>query len=80
MDALISKLLTTDWHILLGMFGMLWIFSLSLGKKFDKLEGKIDKLDGKINDLDKRIVVIETLLHMKECCVLKEDKHLRKAE
>ena len=79
--------MSTDWHILLGMFGMLWIFSGSIGKKFDKLEAKIDKLEDKIerveqrvNDIDRRLVVIETLLHMKECCVLKDDNKLKKAE
>jgi hypothetical protein len=66
-----------------------------IDKKLDELSVKIDKTEAKltakidsklepiihsINDLDKRMYGIETVLHMKDCCVLKQDQNLRKAE
>lgn len=43
--------------------------------KFD-----IKELDKKMNDMDKRLYAIETLLHLKDCCILKQDNSLKKAE
>lgn len=37
-------------------------------------------LQESINQLDKRLYGVETLLHMKDCCVLKQDQDLKKAE
>ena len=62
--------------------------STELNVKIDRLEAKFNaKLDAKldpiqhaINDLDKRLYGIETVLHMKDCCVLKQDQNLKKAE
>ena len=44
------------------------------------LSDRIDKLDAKINDIDKRVFGIETMLHMKDCCMLKDDRQIKKAE
>lgn len=41
---------------------------------------RLFKLSDKISDIDKRLYGVETLLHMKDCCVLKQDQNLRKAE
>lgn len=41
--------------------------------KIEKLENKIDAIDRRVQDVDKRLFVVETLLHMKECCMLKND-------
>lgn len=32
------------------------------------------------HEIDKRLYGIETVLHMKDCCVLKQDQNLKKAE
>lgn len=61
-----------------------------LEQKIDKLEQKIDStnenlsekindLDKKVTDIEKRIYGIEMILHMKDCCMLKEN-HMKKAE
>ncbi len=50
-----------------------------IDKLDEKFEGKIDKLDVKITDIDKRVFSIENMLHMKDCCLLK-DQSLKKAE
>ena len=57
---------------------------VKLSDRIDKLDTKIsdriDKLDIKVTDIDKRVFAIETMLHMKDCCMLKDDRQLKKAE
>jgi len=50
-----------------------------LDDKIDKMDDRIDRLDEKVSDMDKRLFGIETMLHMKDCCVLKSDQDMRKA-
>ncbi len=56
--------------IILAAFGFMW----------KNINTRLTKIEDKINDIDKRLVAVETLLHMKECCMLKDEKKLRKAE
>lgn len=58
-----------------------------LSTKIDKVDARIDKVETRLeslqhsfNELDKRVYGIETVLHMKDCCVLKQDQNLKKAE
>ena len=41
---------------------------------------KIDEVNVKISEVDKRLYGIETVLHMKDCCILKQDQNLKKVE
>lgn len=81
--------------IIIAVFGAMWAsFNRkfdSIDKRFDSmdkrfsdrcdvLEKKIDKLDEKIIDIDKRVFGVERILHMQECCMLKSDQQLKKAE
>jgi hypothetical protein len=45
-----------------------------------KLSAKIFEVDRRLSEVDKRLYGIETVLHMKDCCVLKQDQYLKKAE
>lgn len=51
-----------------------------LDSKFDPLLHSINELDKRINELDKRLYGIETVLHMKDCCILKQDQNLKQAQ
>ena len=51
----------------------------AIGFVWKNLSSRIDKLDEKINSMDKRLVAVETMMHMKECCILKENSN-RKVE
>ena len=51
-----------------------------LTKRIDDQGKKIDEVNTKVAELDKRLYGIETVLHMKDCCVLKQDQNLKKAE
>ncbi len=61
---------------------LLWIvgggFTLNFGLMLLMWQS-IGKIDDKLNSVDKRLVAVETLLHMKECCMLKEEKQHKKA-
>ena len=48
--------------------------------RFTKLEHKIDDVKNHVIDIDKRLYAVETLLHMKDCCILKQDQNLKKVE
>lgn len=58
---------------------MFWAFS-NLGVRIDKLDSRIDKLDEKITDIDRRICRLEGAFSSKDCCFLKDDTQLKKAE
>lgn len=55
-------------------------FNAKLDTKLDPILESINDLDKRLNELDKRLYGIEAVLHMKECCVLKQDQQLKKAE
>lgn len=63
--------------VLGGIFLFLWN---NLSKRIDDQGKKIDDIILKISDMDKRLYGIETVLHMKDCCVLKQDQNFKKAE
>lgn len=66
--------------VLVAAFGFIWSRLNKIEIRLDKIEDRITKLDDKVNALDKRLAIVETLLHMKECCVLKDDSQVKKAE
>lgn len=70
---------------------IVWYFYQRLDAKIGKLEGrtdkienslsnKIDKLSDKIDDIDKRLCRLEGAFSSKECCMIKDDRKLSKAE
>jgi hypothetical protein len=61
---IIAKL---DFVNLAAIAGMMWFF-------YSRLNDKIEKLDVKVTDIDKRLFAVETMLHMKDCCMLKDDR------
>lgn len=73
-----------DWYQVFAIIGSLggfgaWIWS-RLDRRFDKIEQKLEKLDDKVNSVDKRLFAVEAILQMKECCMLRDDSQLKKAE
>lgn len=46
----------------------------NLSKRIEKVEitlgDRIGKVETTVNDIDKRLFGVETMLHMKDCCVL----------
>ncbi len=56
----------------------------SLGNRIENSEkhltNRIDKLDEKITDVDRRLCRLEGAFASKDCCMIKDDRQLRKAE
>ena len=74
-----DKLDVILWAMTAGFtiqFGLMLLMWNSIGKLGDK----IDKLDEKVTDIDRRLCRIEGTLSARDCCMLKEDRHVRKAE
>lgn len=69
-------------------------FKIDIGAKIDRIETRMDRLETRIdrietkvegiqaslNEIDKRLYAVEMVLHMKDCCMLKQDQNLKKAE
>lgn len=64
-----------------GVLGGLFLFMWNnLSKRIDDQSKIMNEMNTKIGEIDKRLYGIETVLHMKDCCVLKQDQALKKAE
>jgi hypothetical protein len=44
------------------------------------LSSRIDKLDEKLTDVDRRLWRLEGAFSSKDCCMIKDEKQMRKAE
>lgn len=81
MDLPVDLLARMDILQLIAIAAMLWFLNSRMDKKFDKIDGRFDRLEEKVNDIDKRVFAIETMLHMKDCCMLKDERQqLKKVE
>lgn len=62
---------------------ILWVMSGGFAISFAMilvLYKEIKEMKRDIHELDKRLYGIETMLHMKDCCILKSEQHIKKAE
>jgi chaperonin cofactor prefoldin len=70
--------------VMIGGFGLqlslLLVVWNSLNKRMDRIEARIDKLDEKVTDIDRRLCRIEGSMAAKECCMLKDERHIKKAK
>ncbi len=44
------------------------------------LSNRIEKVDEKVTDVDRRLCRLEGAFSAKDCCMIKEDRHIKKAE
>lgn len=51
-----------------------------IDQRFDKIDQRFDKLEEKVTDIDRRLCRLEGAFSSKDCCMIKDDRHLRKAE
>lgn len=56
-----------------GGFAIIFTFLILIYKEL-----KENRKD--LHEIDKRLYGIETVLHMKDCCILKQDQSLKKVE
>lgn len=68
-------------------FALLVFLWNSLNSRIDRLENRIDRLEQRFERLEGRMTLLEhdmvevkTILRMKECCMIKDDSQVKKAE
>jgi len=74
-ELILEFIKTLDIGQLIAMTGIGWFFYSRLCKRLDLLDRRLDRLEEKVSDIDKRLFAVETMLHMKDCCMLKEERH-----
>jgi hypothetical protein len=62
--------------LILSVFGAMWVH---FSNRFDKIEQRFEKMEQRMHNFECRMVSIETTLHLKDCCILKENQR-QKAE
>ncbi len=75
------------------IFGLMLVMWNSLNQKIDNiasslnerisnsekiLSARMDKLDEKMTDIDRRLCRLEGAFASKDCCMIKDERHLRK--
>ncbi len=51
-----------------------------IDKTEEKLSNKIDKLDEKMTDVDRRLCRLEGAFASKDCCMIKDERQMKKVE
>lgn len=73
--------MSTETQLLLwalgGGFGLTYGL---LAIVWSSLNNRIEKLDEKITDVDRRLCRLEGAFSAKDCCILKEDSHSKRAQ
>ena len=73
--------------VMSGGFGLMLVMWHGLNNRMDKLDDRMDKIESRIDkvgddvkDIDRRLCRIEGSMASKDCCMLKDDRQLKKAE
>ncbi len=94
MDLPIELLSKVDVPTILAMAAMFWFMNSRLDKKFDKIDQKFDKidqrfekvdqrfdrLDEKVTDIDRRLCRLEGAFASKDCCMIKDERQMKRVE
>jgi hypothetical protein len=48
--------------------------------RFDKVGGRFDKMESRLGRLEMEMVEIKTILRLKECCMIHDERQIKKAE
>lgn len=85
-------IMSAGFGILFGLMAIIWN---SINSRFDRMDDKfsnkidsldirlshkIDKLDEKLTDVNRRLWGLEGTLASKDCCMIKDDRNMAKAE
>lgn len=83
-DEIVRKIMEIDFATLLAIAAMFWIFKCHQDKKFDKIEGdmksEFKRVDDDLKEIRTSLNRMEGAFYSKECCMLHEEKHQKKAE
>jgi hypothetical protein len=57
-----------------------WVAYSRLDKKIDRLERKIEKIEDRMTKYENDMIEVKTILRMKECCMISDDRQSKKVE
>ena len=80
MDFPIELLKNLDLTNLLAMAAMLWFLYSRIDKKFDKIDERLNTLEKDNKEIRTSLNRMEGAFYSKECCMLKDDKQVKKVE
>jgi len=63
-----------------GGFTIMLTLMLLLYREIKDVGWQVRETNTRVSEIDKRLYGIETVLHMKDCCMLKADQNIKKAE
>lgn len=66
-----------DAQTIIAVFVIIWFFNRNLR---NEIVPQIIALNSKVEDIDRRLCRIEGALSAKDCCMLKDESKLKKAE
>jgi len=78
--ALFLTIIGTGITIVAFIYGFLRNFKKDIQAQFERIDKKMDKFDEKLTDIDRRLCRLEGAFSSRDCCILKEDKQVKKAE
>lgn len=74
---LILWIMSAGFSINFGLFLLMWNH---FNNRFDKIDNRFDKLEEKVTDIDRRLCRLEGAFSSKDCCMIKDDRNIKKAE
>lgn len=80
MENLIELLKEVNISQVIIIIASMWVFYNRLDTKIEKLDKKIEKLEDRIQRIENDMIEIKTVLRMKECCMIKDEKQIKKVE
>lgn len=51
-----------------------------IDNRFEKMDGRFDKMETRVGRLEMEMVEIKTILRLKECCMIHDERQIKKAE
>jgi hypothetical protein len=70
----ITWLIGLQTAFITAILGFIWN---NLSKRIDKLENKMERFEDRMTRLETDMVEVKTILRMKECCMINDDRHLK---
>lgn len=84
MDIPVESMSALSKETLIAMLSMFVFFYWLISRKIDKFESRCEdrfnRLESKVTDIDQRLCRLEGAFMNKDCCMIKDDRQMKKAE
>lgn len=70
--------------VIIAAFAGMWMAIsnrfFGLESRMEKLDKRMEKLESDLGHLKDDMIEVKTVLRLKECCMIQDEKHMKKAE